>query len=140
MPPAAVPGVEQSGETVVSEARDLPQHWQPQQVAEPDIAGGTPPDFDRTIGADVEAAFGFHTVEPAPYVLDPCTEAHEGIRLQVDVAELDRTGAHRPHEAPLLPFNAAVTDGAFRVVPDREFGRCHSGSPRSSTSAVHNSN
>src|SRR5215475_4236238 len=136
MPLAAVPSVEQVGETVVSEACDLAQHWQSQQVAEPDIPRGAPPDFDRAIGACVEPPFGIHTVETAPHILDPRTEARQGVRLQVDVAELDRTGACRLHEAPVLPFNAAVTDGAFGVVPDRELGVCHRGSPARTISAV----
>src|SRR5262245_41313486 len=79
MPPAAVPGVEQSGETVVSEARDLPQHWQPQQVAEPDIAGGTPPDFVRPMAANVEQPSGFITLGRRPSFFIPSTEANEGI-------------------------------------------------------------
>jgi hypothetical protein len=34
-------------------------------------------------------------VESAPHIFDPCTETRQDVRLQVDVAELDRTGARR---------------------------------------------
>src|SRR5499427_8300357 len=125
-PVAAVPGVEQVGEMVVAEAGDLAQDWQTQHPAQPEIARRAPPDFDRAVGADVEAIVRIDAVEAPPH---PGAEAGQRIRLEIDVAKLDRAGSGRPHEASVLPLDAAITDWAFRVVPDGEPGGCHRALP-----------
>src|SRR5262245_38359903 len=49
MPLATVPGVEQIGEAVVDEARDLAQHRQSQHARQPAVAGRATPDLDGAI-------------------------------------------------------------------------------------------
>src|SRR5581483_1450619 len=118
-----IPSVEQISETVVAKPGNLARDRQTQQASEPRISRRAPPNLDGTVGANEESPFGVHPVQPAAYVLDPGTEAGERRGLQIDVAEFDGAALCSAHEAPLLPFDAAVTDGTFGVVPDDKLGR-----------------
>src|SRR5262252_6008685 len=128
-PVAAVPGVEEVGEMVVAEAGNLAQDRQTQHSAQPEIARRAPPDFDRAVGADVKPIVRIDAIEAPPDVLDPGAKARQRIRLEIDVTKLDHAGSDRPHEASALALDATVTDGAFRVVPDRELGDGHRALP-----------
>ena len=117
---AAVPSVKKIGETIVPKTSDLARDWQTQQSTEPRIPGCAQPDLDCTVGAYEEPPFGVDPVKPAAHVLDLGTKASESCGLQIDVAEFDCAGLGRAHQPAVLPFDAAITDGAFGVVPDDE--------------------
>src|SRR5262249_6470891 len=118
----AIPGIQEIGETVVGEARDLDHAGQADEASEPGVARRAPPDFDGAIRADMELAFGIERMQAPPHVLDIGAEAGEGIWLEVDVAKLDRAGSRRLQQAIPLPVDAGITDRAFGVVPDGELG------------------
>ena len=118
MPLTAIPIIKNASETVVSEACDLTQNWQPQQITKPGLARSAPPDLDRAIGADVEASVAIDPVESPSNVLDSSTVAGQSLWFQVDVAKFDGAGSCRLREAFVLAVYARVTDRAFRVVPN----------------------
>jgi hypothetical protein len=124
MPAPAIPGVEQIGEPIISDARNLMDHRQAEQAPEPDVARGSEPNCDRAVGADVQAAVGVNPMQPATHVLDPGAEAGERIGLETDVTKLDSAGPGRTGEPVALPLDACIADRAFRIVPDRQF-RAH---------------
>jgi hypothetical protein len=69
----------------------------------------------------VEAIVGIDGMQPAPDVVDPEAEARERIRLQIDIAKIDRAGSGGANQPMLLPVDAGVTHRTFGVVPNREF-------------------
>jgi hypothetical protein len=73
LPP--VPGVEQIGETVVDQTRDLTKDRQADEPAEPGIARRISPDRDGAIGADMEPTAGIDCVQAAAHILKPGAEA-----------------------------------------------------------------
>jgi hypothetical protein len=93
MPFPAVPGVQQIGETVVDQTRDLTNDWQANEPAEPDISRRISPNRDGAIGADMELIVGIDCVQAAAHVFKPGAEARRRIRLEIDVAEFDDAGA-----------------------------------------------
>src|SRR5262245_38973639 len=117
---AAVPGVEQIGEAIVDEAGNLAHDRQAHQPAEPCVARCAQPDLGGTVGADEQPSFGIDRVQPAAHVLDPRAKNGESLRLEIDIAELDRTGAGCTHEPAALPLDPAIADRAFGVVPNDE--------------------
>lgn len=120
MPLPAVPGVEQIGETVVDQMRNLTNDWQADEPAEPGIARRISPNCDRAIGADMEPIVGIDCVQAAAHVLKPGAEAGQRIRLDIDVAEFDDAGAGGAGEAAALEVDAGVTNRTFGVVVDDE--------------------
>jgi hypothetical protein len=119
---AAVPGIEQIGETIIGEARDRMDDGKGERPPKPDIAGSSQPDCDRTIGPEMQSTFGVDGMQAAANVFHAGAEAGERIGLEIDVAKFDRAGFGRAHEAATLPVDAGVADRAFGVVPDGEFG------------------
>src|SRR6516162_3121083 len=81
-PVAAIPRVEEIGETVVSKAGDVTHHRQPQHATEPDIARRAPPDFDRAVGTDIEPIVRIDAMEAPPHILDAGAEAGKRLRLE----------------------------------------------------------
>src|ERR1051326_4778307 len=120
---SSIPSVEKVSETIVAKPGHLARDRQTQQASEPRIARRAPPDLDCTIGADEEPSFGVQPIEPAPDVLDSGTEGSERRGLQIDVAKLDCAVLRRAHKPSPLPRDAAITDGAFGVVPNDELGK-----------------
>src|ERR1700739_4055423 len=131
---AAVPGGEKVGETIVAETSDLARYWQTQQSCNPRMPRCTPPDLNCAVGADEYPPFGINPVQPAPHVLDPGTVTGERRGLQIDIAKLDGAGSTCAQKPLLLPFDAAITDGAFGIVPDDEFGTHRRTSPEAGLS------
>jgi hypothetical protein len=125
MPLPAVPSVEQIGKPIISDARNLMDHWQAKHPPEPDIARGSKPNCDCAVSAYVQSALCVNGMQPATHVLDPCAEVGERIRLEIDVTELDHAGPSRADEPAVLPLDASITDRAFCIVPDCKF-RTHS--------------
>ena len=56
MPLPAIPSIEQVGESIIVDARNLMDHGKAKHPAEPDIAWGSKPNGDRAIRAYVQAA------------------------------------------------------------------------------------
>src|SRR5712664_3947760 len=91
MPFTPVPGVKQVGEAVIDEARDRPHDWVAEERRQPALARRRAPDRDRDVGADDEAALFIRGVEPATDILERGAVGRERPRLQIDVAEFDRS-------------------------------------------------
>src|SRR5215470_7920730 len=125
---AAVPSVEKVGEAIVPKTSDLACDRKTQEPSEPCIPRGAQPDLDCAVCAYEEPPFG-EPVQPAAHVLDPRTEARESCGLQIDVTELDRAGLRGPHKPVVLPFDTAITNRAFGVVPDGELRAHRQSSP-----------
>src|ERR1700722_1930621 len=89
----AVPGIEQIGEPVVDDARDLTNHGRADQPPKPYVTGGPEPGLDGAIGPDIQPALGVHGMQAAAHVFDPGTEAGKHVGLEIDVAKLDSAGA-----------------------------------------------
>src|SRR5450432_621501 len=115
---AAVPSVEQIGEAIISDARDLMDHRQAEHPPEPDVARGSQPNCYRAVGADVQPAVRVDRVQPAPHILDAGAEAGERIGLAIDVTEFDGAGPDRMNQPAALPIDSGITDRAFRIVPN----------------------
>ena len=105
---AAVPGIEQVGETVVDEARDRQQHGIAEEGCQPTLAGRRAPDCDRDIGADEQPSRRIGGVQPAPDVLQPRAVAGECGRVEIDVSKFDPAGLDRLDEQLLLMPDAGV--------------------------------
>ena len=88
----AIPRVQQIGKPVVGEAGNRPDHRQADEPPKPDVAGRSQPNRDRAVDSRVEAIVGIDRMQPAPDVVDPKAEARERIRLEIDVAKVDRAG------------------------------------------------
>jgi hypothetical protein len=121
MPLPAVPGVEQIGEPVISEARNLMDHRQAEQPPEPSLARGSQPNRDRAVGADVQPAVRIDRMQPATHVLDPDPETGKRVGRETNVKKLNRTGPGRTDQPAALPFDAGIADRAFGIVPDGQF-------------------
>src|SRR4051794_41017733 len=105
MPLAAIPGVEQVCKPIITKAGELAHNRQAQHPREPGISRRSHPDLECAVGPDKKLPLCIKTMQPAPDVLNAGTKPCERIRFQVDVAEFDRAGTGRAHEAALLPAN-----------------------------------
>src|SRR5580693_10249011 len=72
---AAIPGVEQIGEPVIAERRDLMNARQADQPGEPAVARRRAPNGNRAVDADMEAAIGIDAVQPAAHIRQAGAEA-----------------------------------------------------------------
>jgi hypothetical protein len=81
---AAVPGVEQIGETVIDGACDWLDERQTDEPGEPGVARREPPDGDGAIGADVETAVSVDRMQAAAHVFETGAEARQRVRLEID--------------------------------------------------------
>ena len=57
VPLPAIPGIEQIGETIVTETGDLTDDWPVNDPPQPIVARRAPPDRDRAYDTHIEAAF-----------------------------------------------------------------------------------
>ncbi len=117
---APVPGVEQVGEAIVDQAGERSDHGIAEERCEPALPRRHPPDFDRDIGADDQAAGFVGGMEPAADVLERGPMGGERFRCEIDVAELDRAGLDRSDELVALAIDAGIANRAAGVVPDDE--------------------
>ncbi len=89
MPSAPVPGVEKVGKAVVNETGDRPHQRMAENGGEPALTRGQPPDCDRNVGADEQAAGCVGGVQPATHGVDRNAVSCERLGLQIDVVERD---------------------------------------------------
>src|SRR6267142_4221922 len=116
----AVPGVQKIGKPIICDARNRPDHRQANQPPQPDVPRRPQPNRDRAIDPRMEPVLAIDGIKPAPDIVDPEAEAYERVRLEIDVAKIDRAGSRGADKAIVLPVDAGVTDRTFGVVPNRE--------------------
>src|SRR5437764_2685676 len=63
----AVPSVEQISEAIISDARNLMDHWQPKHPPEPDVARGSKPNCDCAVSAYVQSTIFVNGMQPATH-------------------------------------------------------------------------
>ena len=103
----SVPAVEQIGEPIVSEARDVTNPRCAYEPGEPHISGRSAPDLDRAVHAGGKPPLGVNRVQPAPYIVDPGAEAGQCFGFKVDIAKLDPARARRAYQPIALPIDAS---------------------------------
>src|SRR5262249_32984483 len=111
---------------IIDIARERQHHGIAEQARNPPLAWSRAPDGDRDIGADDEAALRVGRVQATTHVIERGAVCGERSRLNVDILEGDVACSNCCEQLVALPVDAAVTDGAARVVPDGEMRRgCH---------------
>src|ERR1700754_4610542 len=118
LPP--VPGEQQICEAIIGEARDRQHRRIAEQRCQPAFAGRDPPDRNRDIGADDQAAGFVRCMQPAADGVERGAIRCQRLRLFIDVAERKLPGAHRGEQLVALPVDPGVANGTARVVPDDE--------------------
>ena len=86
---AAVPGIEQIGETIIGEARDRMDDGKGERPPKPDIAGSSQPDCDRTIGPEMQSTFGVDGMQAALTLMQSRPEARWVMGWRRRRSELD---------------------------------------------------
>src|SRR5262249_54477608 len=111
-PHSLIPGKQQIGKAVITEASHGQHHGIAEQRRKPSFAGRRAPDRDRDIGADDQPPRLIRRMQPPPHVIERRAVRGQRIRLFVDIPERDAAGPHRCHELVALPVDAAITDRA----------------------------
>src|SRR5262245_24257308 len=124
-PRASVPGVKQSGEAVIDEAREWARRGVAQERGQPAFARREPPDRKRDVGADEEAAGFIRGMEAPAHILERGTMACERLRLEIDISKCDGAGLHGGDQLAALTVDAGITDRTTGVVPDHETRLAH---------------
>ncbi len=117
-----IPGIKQIREAIVDNAENGPNDREAYHAGQPCVTRCARPDSDRAVDADMEASCAVSRVQASANGLQAGRIGSEGVRFQIDVAELYGAVAGRPDEPVALPADPGVANGAFGVVPDSEFG------------------
>ncbi len=117
-----VPGEQQVGEPVIAKAREQQRHPVAEQRRQSPLPRRHPPQRNRDIRADDQAALLIGGMQAAPDIVDGHAITRQRVGLLVDVPEREGARANGGEQLVALPVDAGVADGAAGVVVDGEVG------------------